>query len=234
MMIIRAGILSLMLCAATLLSSPAHAQAFPTKPIQFIVPFPPGGGTDVFARLVSQSMGDSLGQPVVVVNRAGAQGSIGLALVAGVFTAITIGGAIEASRNYLLSRLAQAGVAESNELVSMLLREYEEGEANWLWETDAQLHVQAPSQRFVDALGLSAAEVSRTPLLHLFIGGSSVAKCQCTSDAPGWYRVVRGDTAGQLVRPLGCLVVNAGPQPMDGGVRISIVAKAAPVASGHA
>ena len=82
MMIIRAGILSLILCAATLLSSPAHAQAFPTKPIQFIVPFPPGGGTDVFARLVSQSMGDSLGQPVVVVNRAGAQGSIGLALVA--------------------------------------------------------------------------------------------------------------------------------------------------------
>ena len=100
-----------------------------------------------------------------------------MALVAGVFTAIIFGGAIEASRNFLLSRLAQAGVDESNELVSMLLREYEEGEANWLWETDAQLHVQAPSQRFVDALGLSAAEVSRTPLLHLFIGGSSVAKC---------------------------------------------------------
>ena len=100
-----------------------------------------------------------------------------MALVAGVFTAITIGGAIEASRNYLLSRLAQAGVAESNELVSMLLREYEEGDANWLWETDAQQHVLAPSQRFVDALGLSAKEVSRTPLLHLFAGGALAAKC---------------------------------------------------------
>lgn len=82
MTIIRAGILAFMLCAATLLCSPVQAQAFPTKPIQFVVPFPPGGGTDVFARLVSQSMGESLGQQVVVINRAGAQGSIGLTLVA--------------------------------------------------------------------------------------------------------------------------------------------------------
>ena len=82
MMINRAGIIAFTLCAATLLWSPVHAQAFPTKQIQLVVPFPPGGGTDVFARLVSQSMGESLGQQVVVINRAGAQGSIGLALVA--------------------------------------------------------------------------------------------------------------------------------------------------------
>ena len=82
MTMLRVGILAFMLCAVTLLGAPARAQTFPTKPVQFIVPFPPGGGTDVFARLVSQSMGESLGQPIVVVNRAGAQGNIGLTMVA--------------------------------------------------------------------------------------------------------------------------------------------------------
>lgn len=58
----------------------AHAQQFPTKPIRFIVPFTPGGGTDTFARIVSPRLGESLGQQVVVDNRPGAQGSIGTAL----------------------------------------------------------------------------------------------------------------------------------------------------------
>lgn len=66
--------------------------------------------------------------------------------------------------------------------------------------------------------------------LAVMVNGVPVSSVAEGSDAPGWYRVVVGDTAGLLVRPLGCLVVNAGPQPMDGGVRISIVAAAAPVA----
>ncbi len=96
-----------------------------------------------------------------------------MADVSALFSLITIGGAIEASRNYLISRIAAAGTIEHNELVSLLLREYEEGEANWLWETDARQCVCVPSERFVDALDLDAEEVAGQRLIALLAGGVS-------------------------------------------------------------
>lgn len=64
-------------------STLAFAQgAFPTKPIALIVPNPPGGSNDVFARAMGKHLGDALGQSVVVDNRAGATGTIGAAYVA--------------------------------------------------------------------------------------------------------------------------------------------------------
>ena len=63
----------LLLCAADL----AGAQTYPTKPIQFIVPFPPGGGNDTVARAIAQQVGPALGQSIVVDNRPGAGGIIG-------------------------------------------------------------------------------------------------------------------------------------------------------------
>ena len=63
-------------------SSATLAQTWPTKPIRVIVPFPPGGGTDIVARTVTPKMAEILGQPFVIENRAGAGGNIGTEAVA--------------------------------------------------------------------------------------------------------------------------------------------------------
>jgi len=63
-------------------SQPAAAQTWPVKPIRMIVPFPPGGGTDLVGRVVANRLADAVGQSVVVDNRGGAGGVIGSELVA--------------------------------------------------------------------------------------------------------------------------------------------------------
>jgi tripartite-type tricarboxylate transporter receptor subunit TctC len=68
--------------AATLLASPVWAQTWPSRPIKWIVPFPPGGPTDIFSRAVAQQLQVALGQPVVVENRGGAGGGVGMQALA--------------------------------------------------------------------------------------------------------------------------------------------------------
>ena len=60
----------------------AVAQSFPTRPIRLIVPYPPGGGTDIVARVIGQRLQQSLGQPIVIDNRGGAGGTLGTAVAA--------------------------------------------------------------------------------------------------------------------------------------------------------
>ncbi len=66
----------------TLAAPPVAAQAWPTKPVRFVVPFPPGGSVDPLARMVGVKLGESLGQQFIVENKPGAAGSIGAAFAA--------------------------------------------------------------------------------------------------------------------------------------------------------
>jgi len=63
-------------------SNLAQAQSWPTKPIKFIVPYPPGGGTDVIARIMQEPLSQVLGQQIIIDNRGGAGGSIGTDIAA--------------------------------------------------------------------------------------------------------------------------------------------------------
>ena len=88
----KVAIISALLAAAAVNAQPVYAQGakgakaaiskFPERPIRLVVAFPPGGATDILARILSQYMPESIGQPVVVDNRGGATGTIGSAIVA--------------------------------------------------------------------------------------------------------------------------------------------------------
>lgn len=92
------------------------------------------------------------------------------ALCAVLFTITTVVGTIEVGRVYLKARLAEAAASEKEAVVSMLLREFEENEADWLWELDTARRVRSVSPRFAFALGRSQAETEGKSLLELIAG----------------------------------------------------------------
>lgn len=69
------------LTLATPWAAQAQASAYPDKPVRFLVPYPPGGGTDVIARIVQERFQAALGQPIIIENKGGAGGSVGTEVV---------------------------------------------------------------------------------------------------------------------------------------------------------
>src|SRR5688572_25124137 len=75
-------VVAALLAGAGIAAQPANAQVgYPNRPIRLVVGFPPGGATDILARILSQHMPEAIGQPVVVDNRGGATGTIAAAIV---------------------------------------------------------------------------------------------------------------------------------------------------------
>ncbi|MBL8310001.1 MAG: tripartite tricarboxylate transporter substrate binding protein BugE [Burkholderiales bacterium] len=102
--------------AAALAASVTFAQAYPSKPIRLVIPFAPGGSTDIVGRIMAAKLSPLLGQPVIVENKAGAGGSIGAAEIAksapdgytiGMGSVSTMGTNIVAYKNNKLDPLTQ-------------------------------------------------------------------------------------------------------------------------------
>ena len=77
-----AGLFALAIALGVAWPAAANAQAYPTKPIHIVVPFPPGGAVDTVARVVGQKLSEQMGQPVIVENKPGASANIGAEAVA--------------------------------------------------------------------------------------------------------------------------------------------------------
>jgi diguanylate cyclase (GGDEF)-like protein/PAS domain S-box-containing protein len=86
------------------------------------------------------------------------------------FSIASVLGAIEVGRAHMSARIAESVIAEKEEVVSLLLREFEENEADWLWEIDTRRRLQSVSPRFAFALNDSVAQVDGKPLLALIAG----------------------------------------------------------------
>lgn len=99
----------LVLPAALLLACAAHAQTYPAKSVRIIVPFSPGGATDIVTRLLAQKLTETWGQQVVADNRAGASGNIGAELAAKApadgYTLFMTSGSVVAANQHMFRKL---------------------------------------------------------------------------------------------------------------------------------
>jgi len=99
-------------------------------------------------------------------------GEYGYAALAAAFCGLAMGGAIRSARIYLSACIAEANAAEQSEVVSLLLREFEENEADWLWQIDTSRRVRSASPRFAFALGKAPEEIDGESFIRLIAGSA--------------------------------------------------------------
>ena len=99
-------------------------------------------------------------------------GDYPMAMVVLSYLGIIAIGVTQAARTYLAAKVAESSVAEKSEVVSLLLREFEEGDADWLWQIDTSRRVRSVSPRFAYTLGLDPEEIGGKPFLQLIAGAA--------------------------------------------------------------
>lgn len=169
-----AGATALPLLLAALVTPPALAQNFPVRPIRMVVPFAPGGATDIVARILAPKLGERLGQQVVVDNRSGAAGNIAVEIVATSQAdghTILVGNISTNSINHLLFKKLKVNATRDLTGVTLLAAipnvilggpklpaNFKEALA-YVRERPGQLNYQAPlgSYSHLDMLALTAA-----------------------------------------------------------------------------
>ncbi|OCC22584.1 diguanylate cyclase [Croceicoccus estronivorus] len=97
-------------------------------------------------------------------------GHLAMVAVIAAFIGVAVAGTIQGARTHLTARIAEAGVAEKSEVVSLLLREFQESEADWLWQIDTSRRVRSVSPRFAYALGQDPDTAEGMPFLQLIAG----------------------------------------------------------------
>src|SRR5882757_2118437 len=73
---LQSGLILAIVVMGAVFAAPAQADDYPSRPITIIVPFPPGGSTDIVVRLVANKVAESIKQPIIIENRAGAAGNV--------------------------------------------------------------------------------------------------------------------------------------------------------------
>ncbi|BBC72592.1 GGDEF domain-containing protein [Altererythrobacter sp. B11] len=135
----------------------------------------------LIAMLIAASAASNPGAPLNTILFAAITGAAGLAsfLIHGeygfativcAFLTVALSGTVNAARTYLSARIAEAGMAEKSEVVSLLLREFQENEADWLWRIDVNRRVRSASPRFAFALGSDPADIEGRALIELIAG----------------------------------------------------------------
>ena len=99
-------------------------------------------------------------------------GNYVMSLLAALFGGVVATGAIGNARSFLIARIAESAMAEKSEVVSMLLREFEENEADWLWQIDTARRVRSVSPRFAFALGVAPEDIEGKPFIQLIAGAA--------------------------------------------------------------